>query len=111
MEARQRPRTRIPGPRTSRTASMPRQKSVEFSPEIEKEEQQKRVRRKWKSFNFPPSSPTCAINNNTVDILKEWREELADEQNINSLIKLSKVIQSLFKSLKKYFMFLSTRIS
>ena len=91
-EARQRPRTRIPGPRP-RTASMPRQKSVEFSPEIEKEEQQKRTRRKWKSFNFP-NSPTCAINNNTVDILKEWREELADEQNITSLIKLSKVIQN-----------------
>ena len=68
---------------------MPRQKSVEFSPEIEMEEQ-KRVRRKWKSFNLP-QSPTCAINNNTVDILQEWREELADEQNITSLIKLSQV--------------------
>ena len=32
----------------------------------------------------------AAINNNTVDILTEWREELADEQNINALLKLSK---------------------
>ena len=62
---------------------------MEFSPEIENEEG-KRVRRKWKSFNLP-QSPTCAINNNTVDILSEWREELADEQNITSLIKLSRV--------------------
>ena len=97
MEARQRPRTRIPAPRT-RTASMPRQKSVEFSPEIEMEEQ-KRVRRKWKSFNLP-QSPTCAINNNTVDILQEWREELADEQNITSLIKLSQVNLEIFRAFR-----------
>jgi len=68
-------------------------KSVEFSSCTEVD-QQKRVRRKWKSFNAgSPStagSPVHAINNNTVDILTEWREELADEQNINALLKLSK---------------------
>ena len=77
-------RSRIPA--RLRTASVPRkaEKSVEFSsPEIDHE--LKRTRKKWKSFNC--STP---INNNNVDLLKEWREELAEEQNIASLIQLSK---------------------
>lgn len=64
-----------------------RVKSVEFSPCTEEKEKEKRVRRKWKSFNCPS---TFTINNNSVDLLTEWREELADEQNINSLLQLSK---------------------
>ena len=77
-------RSRIPA--RLRTASVPRkaEKSVEFSsPEIDHE--LKRTRKKWKSFNC--STP---INNNNVDLLREWREELAEEQNIASLIQLSK---------------------
>ena len=92
MEARQRPlqRSKIPSPRQPRTASVPRsqllqqQKSVEFSPDIDQEK--RTIRKKWKSFTHP--SPN--INNNNVDLLKEWREELAEEQNIASLIQLSK---------------------
>lgn len=97
MEARQRPLTRSKIPARVRTASVPRpvetQKSVEFSPCTEVE-QQKRVRRKWKSFNYGQNgqnqTPQGTINNNFVDILSEWREELADEHNIHGLLKLSK---------------------
>ena len=91
MESRQRPlqRSKIPSPRQPRTASVPRsqilQKSVEFSPDID-QEKQRTIRKKWKSFTHPSSN----INNNNVDLLKEWREELAEEQNITSLIQLSK---------------------
>ena len=101
MEARQRPlqRTRIPAAaaaRRQRTASVGRpvlqEKSVEFStpaadictPISEKQ----RTRKKWKSFNHHYSS--TPINNNNVDLLREWREEMAEEQNIASLIQLSK---------------------
>ena len=99
MEARQRPlqRTRIPAAaaRRQRTASVGRpvlqEKSVEFStpadictPISEKQ----RTRKKWKSFNNHYAS--TPINNNNVDLLREWREEMAEEQNIASLIQLSK---------------------
>jgi hypothetical protein len=95
MEARQRSTARSRIPSRVRTASVPRpQKQVEFSPCTE-DQQQKRVRRKWKSFNLGSSSPQSAttpgvINHNNVDILSEWREELADEQNISSLLVLAK---------------------
>ena len=94
MEARQRPlqRTRIPAAarRLQRTASVGRplqEKSVEFSsPSDICTEKKQRTRKKWKSFNYS-STP---INNNNVDLLREWREEMAEEQNITSLIQLSK---------------------
>ena len=94
MEARQRPVSRSKIPSRVRTASVPRpiianQKSVEFSPCTEIE-QQKRTRRKWKSFSGNQVQQNNAINNNFVDILSEWREELADEQNIQGLLKLAK---------------------
>ena len=102
MEARQRTlqRTRIPAAaaaRRQRTASVGRlvlqEKSVEFStpadicptPSISEKQ---RTRKKWKSFNHHYSS--TPINNNNVDLLREWREEMAEEQNIASLIQLSK---------------------
>lgn len=85
---------------------MPRPfKTVDFSPCTEEKEQQKRVRRKWKSFNCAPapvapgaSSPVHAINNNTVDLLSQWREELADEQNIHSLLQLAKDLMAFEKA-------------
>ena len=66
MEARARPTTRSKIPSRVRTASVPRPvKSVDFSSCTEAE-QQKRGRRKWKSFNAGSSVPTPvhAINNN-----------------------------------------------
>ena len=66
MEARARPTTRSKIPSRVRTASVPRPvKSVEFSASTEAE-QQKRGRRKWKSFNAGSTSgtPVHAINNN-----------------------------------------------
>ena len=97
MEARQRPlqRTRIPAAarRLQRTASVGRplqEKSVEFSTPSDicgtATSEKQRTRKKWKSFNYS-STP---INNNNVDLLREWREEMAEEQNITSLIQLSK---------------------
>ena len=92
METRHRPTARSKIPSRIRTASVPRpvmSKSVEFSPEVQ-ENDIKRVRRKWKSFNLGSNClNNNVINNNTVDILTEWREELADEQNIQSLLQLA----------------------
>ena len=104
MESRQRPslqRTRIPAAgngRRPRTASVDRrpalqeEKSVDFStPDIctsaDTISEKQRTRKKWKSFNH---SSSMTINNNNVDLLREWREEMAEEQNIASLIQLSK---------------------